>query len=238
MNISAETSDHLHHKLPIDENETIIAVYRHHWFAYWVIWLAAFGIAVVFLALAIMLVKLDDPSLLDYHLPIIASGLGLTALIFLGALVPVRLRKQEQLVLTNEALLQVLQPTIFASKVDQVSLMRVDDVSVRQGFLGTMLGFGHLTIETPGEQDNYEFKRLPNPSEAAREISNAREKYEVAVQSGKLSPKGGWENTDYQNGPSRQQDQAEYQKFLEFERWHEQQSRPNSPPDERQKPAG
>lgn len=233
MQISDSTNAVLHKKLPIDADEKVVAVYRHHWFAYAVNWVVGFMIVLVIMALAIAVVVASgsDSAVGQYKLAIIGGAALISILVLSGSSIPVYLRSQEQLVLTDESLLQVLRPSIFASKIDQLNLQRIDDVSVRQDFLGTILGYGHLTIETPGEQDNYEFFMLPNSHDAAREISNARENYEAAMQSGRLpTTLGGPQAAPANIDPQK------YQEFLEYEKWQAQQAQqsygqqPVSPP--------
>jgi len=227
MQVTAKNDQFLHSKLPIDQDEKILAIYRHHWFAYASSWLVGILLVIVLMGVAIGLTMLggNDSSLAQYRPEVFAGVSVLCVLILIGTFIPVYLRSQEQLVLTQEALLQVLQPSLFASKVDQVSLQRIDDVSVRQDFLGTMLGYGHITIETPGEQDNYEFLMLPKPHEAIREITSAKEDYEAALESGRL-------HTTL--GESQPQapviDPQQYQQFLEYQKWQAEQQQAQAQP--------
>lgn len=225
MQINERTDAVLHQKLPIDADEKVLAVYRHHWFAYAVNWIVGFMIVLVIMALAIAVIAVSgsDSSIGQYKLAIIGGAALFSILVLSSSSIPVYLRSQEQLVLTDESLFQVLRPSIFASKIDQLNLQRIDDVSVRQDFLGTVMGYGHLTIETPGEQDNYEFFMLPDSHDAAREISNARENYEAAMQSGRLpTTLGGSQAAPANIDPQK------YQEFLEYEKWQAQQAQQSS----------
>ncbi|HSX30994.1 MAG TPA: PH domain-containing protein [Candidatus Saccharimonadales bacterium] len=188
MQISPNLDKQLHSRLPIDSDEKILAVYKHHWFAYAASWLIGGTIVVVVMGLAVALTTLanDGSALAQHRSQILALAGAFSVLVMLAACIPVYLRSQEQLVLTEEALVQVLQPSLLASKIDQLSLQHIADVSVRQDFLGTLFGYGHITIETPGEQDNYEYAILPNPHESAREIISAHENLEAALQGGHL----------------------------------------------------
>lgn len=236
MPIDEQTNLRLHKKLPIDEDESVLAVYRHHWFAYASNWILGGLLVVVIMGLAVGVVAFggSNSSIDQYKAAILGGAALFSLLILLGTYIPVYLRSQEQLVLTDEALFQVLQPSLFASKVDQLNLQRIDDVSVHQDFLGTLFGYGHLTIETPGEQDNYEFFMLPNAQDVARDISNARENYEAAMQSGRLPTTLG------QPQPAVPTiDPQHYQEFLAYEQQKAQQEQPAMPsvPPE-QPPAG
>jgi hypothetical protein len=186
MQLSPRTDVWLHSKLPIDKDEKILAVYRHHWFAYAASWVLGVVIAAVILGLAIALTMFggDAGPIAPYRSQVLVAGVVLAVVIFAGSFLPVYLRSQEQLVLTEEAILQVLQPSLFASKIDQVGLQHIADVSVRQDMFGTIFGFGHITIETPGEQNNYIFSIVSQPHIVAREVIQAHENYNAALQGG------------------------------------------------------
>ncbi|HSX05752.1 MAG TPA: PH domain-containing protein [Candidatus Saccharimonadales bacterium] len=222
MNISSSTDKYLHSKLPIDADEKILAVYRHHWFAYASSWILGIVVVIIIMSLATILTTIGDAqgALVEHRPEVLAIALTFSTLVLIGTSLPVYLRSQEQVVLTQEALLQVLQPSLFSSKIDQLSLQHIADVSVKQDFFGTILGYGQITIETPGEQDNYEFFMLPNPQDTAREIVAAHENFTAAIQ-------GGFMPTTLGNGnPSLQQqpiDPAAYQQFLQYQRMMAQQ---------------
>lgn len=218
MQVSERSNKALHSKLPIDAEENILAVYRHHWFAYASSWIVGIFIVIVLLGLTIALMSLGGNTTLAANKVPIFAGVGVfCVLVLVGTSIPVYLRSQEQLVLTDEALLQVLQPSLFSSKIDQLALQRIDDIAVRQDFFGTILGYGHLTIETPGEQDNYEFYKIPHAHEAAREISSAKENFEAALQAGRVPTT--YAAASQPAAPQQQPiDPAQYQQFLEYQR--------------------
>jgi uncharacterized membrane protein YdbT with pleckstrin-like domain len=217
MQVSDKNNRLLHNKLPIDEDEKILGIYKHHWFAYVSSWLLAAVIVIIIMGLAVVFTVIggSEGALAQHKSQIISGAAVFCVVVLLATLVPVYLRSQEQMVLTEEALLQVLQPSLFSSKIDQLNLQRMDDVSVRQDFLGTVLGYGRITIETPGEQDNYEFVMLPRPQEIAREITRAHENYVAALQSGRLSSSLG--SSPQQAVPS-QIDPAQYEQLLQYQR--------------------
>jgi hypothetical protein len=139
-------------------------------------------------------------------------------IIMLGGMVPVYLKSQERLVLTDEALLQVLQPAIMATKIEQLGLNDLANISVHNDFLGSLLGYSHLSVETPGEQDNYLFRMLPDAAECAREIASAHENFEAALNGGMLK-------TTFGKPQETQQliDPAQYQEFLKYQAMVDQQ---------------
>jgi uncharacterized membrane protein YdbT with pleckstrin-like domain len=212
MEINETTSQSLHKKLPIDADEKILAIYKHHWFAYVSSWFISVILVISIIGLATLLTSDSSSPSYAYRGVILAGAGFFCLLILLGGLLPAYLRSQEQLVLTEEALLQILQPTLFSSKVDQLSLQHVTDVSVHQDFFGTMFGFGKITIETPGEQNNYHFFAIPSPHEAARAISAAHENFDAALQGGRLHS-----NLTNQMPQTPQIDPQQYAEFLKFQ---------------------
>lgn len=214
-------SEHIywHGKLPIGKDEKILAIYRHHWFIYVQIWaLALFAmLAIAFLASLLTSSMSTDGTSSQYR-PLVIAGTALFAILAgLFALIPSWLKSQERLILTEESLLQVLQPGVFANKVSQVGLQHVNDVSVRQGFFGHIFNFGGVTIETPGEQQNYVFPMVANAQLSAREIIEAHENYDAALQGGRVPSNYG--DASEATGPKTtvQIDRDKYQEFLAFQ---------------------
>lgn len=237
MNVSDNTNRLLHDKLPIDKDEKILAIYRHHWFAYVSTWVIGVALAALIVGVAVVLVKFLDPngSLAASRGIILASACGLAGLVLVGTAVPAYLRSQEQLVLTEEALLQVLQPSLFASKIDQMGLQHVADVMVSQDFWGSIFGYGNLTVETPGEQNNYVFPMIGRAHECAREITAAHENFNAALQGGRMpSSLGDQESTKDLGQATTVQaqptiDPRQYQEFLAYQRMVAQQRAEQQP---------
>lgn len=217
MQVTPKEDAILHQKLPIDADEKILAVYKHHWFAYATSIMIGVAVAAIIVVLAVALTTTGntDSTFVQYKTQIIAAASLFSVLVLAGTAMPVYLRSQEQVVLTEEALVQVLRPTLFANKIDQLGLRHIADVSVTQDFLGTMFGFGHITIETPGEQDNYRFSMLTNPHESARQIIAAHENFDAALHSGRMPS-----NLERVAQPTPQVpviDPAQYQQFLQYQ---------------------
>lgn len=240
MNRVSQTQDeYLHHKLPIGSDEKVIGVYKHHIFAYIVPWLLAFVVILALFILAALLTATAGNganSVLPVGSKMVAYGFVgiLSLLVAVFAYIPMYLRSQEQLVLTDEAILQVLHPSLFADKVSQLSLQHVADVSVRQDFWGNMFGFGAVTIETPGEQANYSFTMVPEPHQAAKEIIEAHENFVAALESGRLPTNI---RRDEQDEHSVQVDAKQYQEFLNYQQYQAQARQESaSPPQAPAKP--
>lgn len=179
----------LHDKLPIGSNERIIAVVKHHWFAYAAVYIFAFVAVAVIIAASVLLSSGSNDTV---GLPsnssdmILVGGFILSILVVLFSFIPVYLLKQEALVLTEEALLQLKKPNILANKVSQVNLDHINDVTANQDALGSIFGYGHIKVETPGEQDDYSFSIIANPQKVAKQIIEAHENYAAALESGRI----------------------------------------------------
>lgn len=234
MKATKAQEEFLHFKLPIDKDEVIIGVYRHHPIAYIMPLLLGLFMVLVIAGLAYAMTSATlfgtEPIVSPTYQQYVMLGVGgLSVLILLFAYIPAWIKMQDQLVLTDESLLQLLQTSLFSDKVSQLSLQHVADVTVRSGFWGNVFGYGHITVETPGEQDNYEYDFLPNAGEVAREVSEAHENFISALESGRM-------HTDFRNAdlnsprmqairqnqsaqaPSITVDPAEYQKFLDYQK--------------------
>lgn len=178
----------LRDKLPIGSHEKIIKVIRHHWFAYVSVYIgSALRILLILSVVPIIGVYHNDLQLSASAAGVIAAGGGMFAVIVgLFSLIPAWLKKQEYLVLTEEALMQVNKPSIFTNKVSQLNLVHVSDVTVNQDAIGSLLGYGKLVIETPGEQDNYIFSMVNDPRGVSKAIVEAHENYAAALESGQI----------------------------------------------------
>jgi hypothetical protein len=219
MAIDPKLNAQLHKRLPIGDDEEILGVFRHHWFVYVSIWFIGFFAVIAIMASAVAFTAPtgDIDSTTNQYRSIILAGAGfLSALAAVATTIPAWLKSQEQLVVTDEAVLQVLQPSLFGSKVSQLSLQHVADVSVRKDFFGSLLGFGAVTIETPGEQANYTFSAIPSPDAAAKVLIEAHENFIAALESGRLPTSI---RKDGQQGHSVTVDSAEYQKFLDYQQY-------------------
>ena len=231
MNISSKQDRQCHETLPIDPDEKVLAVYRHHILAYLIPILLAVTVIAVVVGLTMLMTSQTslgaEPIIGErYQRQAFGIAIALSVATVIFTFIPVWLRLQEHIVLTDEAVLQVLQPGLFASKVSQTGLERIADVSVRQDFLGTIFGYGKLSIETPGEQDNYEYTYLPNARSAAREIIDAHENFAAALGGGHLPTTLGSANnaaTYTAPQPSTVSVDAEaYQAFVKFQQQSQQ----------------
>lgn len=166
----------------INPNEIKIADIRRHPFGLFVIYALTF----LTVALIIGLIVPFMPSVFDVLGigRLAADGLSALITVFVVSLAVIfvilatRVYRANQLILTNDNVTQVTQVTIFHRKVSEISMGNVEDVTANQaGIFQTVFNFGHLHIETAGEQNNYDFKYCPNPNAYAKAIQDARVKF-------------------------------------------------------------
>lgn len=210
-----------HDLLPIDADEKVLAVFSHHVLAYVGPFLMGLTVAVVLIGLALFTTTTTDiggQALIpdQYHQVVMMLAVVLSIVTLIFTFIPIWLRSQEHIVLTDEAVIQVLQPALFAAKVSQTSLERLADVSVHSNFFGTIFGYATLVVETPGEQNNYDFAYLGDANNSARRIIEAQESFMIALEGGHLKP------SLHPEKPEEPQqmtiDPAQYQAFLEFQK--------------------
>lgn len=230
-----------HQRLPMGDEEQVIAVYRHHWFAYASILFIAVCADIALLGLVAVLVAQGGDVMASWKDTIVMGAVLFSVIVLLFALIPIWLRSQEKLILSDEALYQTLQPSLFSNKVSQLNLAHLADVTARQDFFGTIFGFGHITIETPGEQDNYVFYTLPNAKDVVKEIIEAHENFQAALESGRLPTTFRGAPAVTTAGPQAPVaiDPDQYRQFLAFQQMQQtQQVRPFQTEASEQPPQG
>ena len=81
-------------------------------------------------------------------------------------------------IVTNQRIINIEQHGLFARVVSEKDLGRMQDItSDVRGFLGTLLNYGNVHIQTAGETERFVFKQVPFADEAARRISNLVSEY-------------------------------------------------------------
>jgi uncharacterized membrane protein YdbT with pleckstrin-like domain len=75
-------------------------------------------------------------------------------------------------VITNQRIIDSRQLGYFNRKVEEVTLDKIQDVSVKtKGFFQTFLHYGDLDIQTAGTEPRVIFLQIPNPEVVKRKIS-------------------------------------------------------------------
>jgi uncharacterized membrane protein YdbT with pleckstrin-like domain len=115
---------------------------------------------------------------------------ALSAIIILGAILLVLILftatyvyRQSRLLVTDKSLVQVIQKTLFIRKVSRLSMSNVEDVNEEQrGILASLFGYGTLTVQTAGTEDNFIFTLCPSPARLADRIIEARQAYAKSLE--------------------------------------------------------
>lgn len=106
--------------------------------------------------------------------------IGLILAVFAGGLTALSfwVYRRNQLILTNKHLIKVEQDGLFARKVSQLSLGRVQDVNgSRRGLVATILNFGNVELQTAGEQEEFVFVQMPDPAGLANKLVRAHDEF-------------------------------------------------------------
>jgi uncharacterized membrane protein YdbT with pleckstrin-like domain len=159
--------------------ETVIRKINRHWIALAPVVAAAAIIVVAVIAMTYLFgrYRSDFPSSFTAAGMAGVAGIALV-LAFLLLYGGFWVYRRNFLVLTNQHLVRVEQKGLFARSVSQLSLSRVQDVSgAVSGFLPTVLGFGDITVETAGAEDNFVFTTVPRPSEMSAACLKAHEEF-------------------------------------------------------------
>jgi uncharacterized membrane protein YdbT with pleckstrin-like domain len=139
------------------DGERIVYRARLHWTIFII------PIVVVLLGAALgVVLSIYEPAY--WYLGAILAGIGL--LLAIGPLINYT---SSDFAVTNK---RVLSKTGFVEREsDETLLSKVEGVSVDQGILGRMLGFGTVTITGSGGTEDY-FTRISHPLELRRQIQN------------------------------------------------------------------
>ncbi|HSX01775.1 MAG TPA: PH domain-containing protein [Candidatus Saccharimonadia bacterium] len=161
----------------LDANEQVVQETGRHW-----IDLMPMVVSTVCLvAGAIGLAFIDGLGIVPTLVPgrlvlgVIVALIILAGILFVTGLWVYR---QNKLIITNLHLIEVEQQGLFARKVSQLSLARVQDVSGhRRGFIATIFNYGDIEVQSAGEQDNFTFVNAPGPQELADACLQAHEQF-------------------------------------------------------------
>ncbi len=82
-------------------------------------------------------------------------------------------------IVTNKRILDINQASVFSQKISELTLPNIEDVSSEvTGFLGTILAYGRVEVQTAGERENFIFDKVPDPHEIEKLIFSLLDKSE------------------------------------------------------------
>lgn len=163
----------------LDSDEQIIMDARRHWINIVPVWLSAVALVAVGIAVSYLFGRF--PTGVSQVVPAFLPGLLVGVLVVLAGLILVSglwVYRQNRLVLTTKHLIKVEQDGLFSRKVSQLSLSRVQDVNgSHRGILATILRFGTVEVQSAGEDEEFIFPQMPDPSGIADRLMKAHDQY-------------------------------------------------------------
>jgi uncharacterized membrane protein YdbT with pleckstrin-like domain len=163
----------------LDPQEEIIRRVKRHWIALAPVAVSVGAIILIILGGSYGIARYRDQVPAVIPTSAIAGVLALLLVLALFILLTgVWVYNRNVMLLTTKHLIRVEQRGLFSRSVSQLSLSRVQDVSSSTpGFLATILGFGNVTVQTAGEEDNFIFTTVPSPSKLAEDCLSAHDTY-------------------------------------------------------------
>jgi membrane protein YdbS with pleckstrin-like domain len=170
----------------LEPGEHIVTIVHRHPIGIVAIYIETFVGIITLVVLTMVLARgfFQDLSGETYRLFLagVIVGIMLLALILFVA---TYIYRQSRLIVSDKSLIQILQKGLFIRKISRLSMSNVQDVSAEHnGFLPTIFGYGTLTVETAGEEDNFTFPYCPTPDTYAERILEARQKYIQSLDDG------------------------------------------------------
>lgn len=163
----------------LEPGEQIVTIVHRHPIGIIIIYLETLAAIIAILAVVFLAAPsfLDNVSGQTYNL-LLAGIIMVIALLSLILFVATYIYRQSRLIVSDKSLIQIIQKGLFVRKISRLSMSNVQDVSAdHNGFLATIFGFGTLTVETAGEEDNFVFPYCPTPDDYSERILEARQKY-------------------------------------------------------------
>lgn len=159
--------------LKLKQYEKKILVLRRHWISYIPTVLLYLVLTLIPLVIYFVFLQAGNDLLATPYLRTVLILLGSAyelciALFFYANFLIYYL---DMLIITSDRLVMVSQGNLFARKVSELDLFRIQDcTSDVKGFWRTIFDFGNLEIQTAGEKENFVFENLPQPHEIRRQL--------------------------------------------------------------------
>lgn len=165
--------------LKLDKNEQVIQRIRRHPIGLYGIYTAGLLGSVTVLYLLFIALSSNSSIIGDISTSMAGVTAGVIVLfIMLFTYIGAFVYRSNELVVTNENIIQVLQFSVLSRQVSQLNLAKIQDVSVDQnGLLANLFGYGTIEIETAGEASNFKFVFTSDPNKVAKIVIEAHEDY-------------------------------------------------------------
>jgi len=161
------------------EGEEVVLLIRRHVLAL---------VSVIAIAVLIYLIGLIAVFVLPFIAPVMVKGFALNIYVILISLLFLFntiflfnnwvLHYLHVAILTTEHFVEINQMGLFARKVSEMTLEKIQDVSASQkGLLHTMFDIGEVVIETAGEAPNFVIEFAPDPNKISQQIMDTERIY-------------------------------------------------------------
>ncbi len=157
-------------KKQLGDNEHVIFVARQHWLVLLAEILSEGILAIAWIILITLIWQIWLPS------PLVPLGYLLLLLPFVSLLRDVLIWANRQYIITNRRVIQMAG--VFSKEVTDSSLEKVNDVKLKQSFLGRLLDYGNVEIMTASELGVNLFKQVAQPIRLKTAMLNAKEQLE------------------------------------------------------------
>jgi hypothetical protein len=98
--------------------------------------------------------------------------------ILAGTYIPYYVHSHNLLFLTNESVIQEIQPSLFAHHEQTVSLGNIEDASYQKvGVIQQLFNYGSIRLSTEGEESTYLFTNVADPKRHIAKLNNAIEAF-------------------------------------------------------------
>jgi hypothetical protein len=128
------------------------------------------------------------PHVLPSGVVMAVPALILSAFFVLGGVIATVVYEGNKFYITNESVVQFIQPSLFNTKQQVVNLINVEDASSQQAnLIEQLLNYGTIHLSTQGEQTHYTFRFVANPKSVVHAINDASERAVKVLQGFPLS---------------------------------------------------
>ncbi len=165
--------------LNLDKDERVVVEIKRHPIGLVAIFLTTLILSILSLSALYIGVTYDDLLHIErFNGILIILGVVLILFIALFGFLAEYVYAKNELIVTNESIIQILQFSILNRQVSQLNLAKIQDVSTDQaGIFANIFKYGTITIETAGEASNFSFSFTPHPHKFAKIIIEAHEDY-------------------------------------------------------------
>ncbi len=184
-------------KVALSKGEYVIEEVRRHpiglvsiWFIVGIMLTVVFGALSTYsvnrATLATFLTTAEDGGRL-FALPsgeqLFPLAVILAAFFILGGVIATIVYRGNEFFVTNEAIFQFVQKSLFNTQTQVVNLINVEDASQdKRGILQHVLNYGTLKVSTQGEETTYHFYFVANPGRIVNIVNDRSEKAVLRMQ--------------------------------------------------------